>query len=92
MTEWQVFGVVVSMFGFVATMYTMFYKPTHELKIEIVKLTSEIVSTRKENELQDSRIEKNEERLEKHEHMIDKNKIDIIHIKNQLFVKDRESH
>ena len=70
MNEWQVFGVVVGMLGFVGTMYTMFYKPTHELKIEIVKLTSELIATRKDNEVQDKRIGKNEERLDKHEHRL----------------------
>ena len=85
MTEWQVFGVVVAMFGFVATMYTMFYKPSHELKIEIVKLISELEFLNKDNAEQNKR-------LDKHEQLIDNNKTDIIHIKNQLFIKDRESH
>ena len=70
MNEWTVFLTLGTILAFVGTMYSMFYKPTHELKIEIVKLTSELIATRKDNEVQDKRIGKNEERLDKHEHRL----------------------
>ena len=80
MNEWGVFLTLGSILGFMATMYTMFYKPTHELKIEIVKLTTELISMRKDNDNQDRKIEKNETRIDDHE-------IRLVKIENKHFKK-----
>ena len=82
MNEWGVFLTLASILGFMATMYTMFYKPTHELKIEIVKLTTELISMRSDNENQDRKIEKNEERIDNHE-------IRLVKIESTHYIKDR---
>ena len=82
MNEWGVFLTLGSILGFMATMYTMFYKPTHELKIEIVKLTTELISMRNDNENQDRRIENNESRISNHE-------IRLVKIENTQYIKDR---
>lgn len=42
MTEWNVLGVVITLLSFIGTAYTMFYKPTHDLKVEIVKLNANL--------------------------------------------------
>ncbi|QIK57758.1 hypothetical protein G7059_07860 [Erysipelothrix sp. HDW6A] len=82
MTEWSVFLVVTTMLGFVGTAYTMFYKPTHNLTIEIVKLNANL------EHLNRSDISQNK-RLDNHSELIDDHEKRLIVIESTNFIKDR---
>ena len=64
MDRWEVFLTFGAILSFVGVAYGMFYKPTHELKIEIVKLTSELIAMRKDSDTTNTRVDKNERDIE----------------------------
>ena len=82
MTEWSVFLVVTAMLGFVGTMYTMFYKPTNELKIEIVKLNGNLEHLNRSDVNQNKRLDKHSDALDDHE-----KRLTVIESTN--YIKDR---
>lgn len=84
MTEWGVFGVIVALFGFVATMYGMFYKPTHELKIEIVKLNANFEAINERDEVQNKRLDAHSVRLDKHGDSLLRLDIDVKYLKDYI--------
>lgn len=84
MTEWNVFLVFVSIIGFSGTMYSMFYKPTHELKLEIVKLNGTLEGIRKNDDKQDKRLDEHNGKLDNHEHR-------ITVLENTKFIKSRDN-
>lgn len=82
MTEWNVYLVILSLLGFIGTMYSMFYKPTHELKIEIVKLNSNLEHLRESDTNQNARLNRHSDKLDDHDKR-------IIILEGTKFVKDR---
>ena len=83
MNEWTVFLTLGTILAFVGTMYSMFYKPTHELKIEIVKLNSNLETLKDSDKSQNKRIKASEE-------SINKIKLDVSTLKTDVkYIKDR---
>lgn len=80
--NWEVFKVVVALLTFVGTAYGMFYKPTHELKIEITKLNATLNSVRDSDRRQ-------EQTLNRHNDILNDHETRITVIEETTFIKDR---
>ena len=83
MDNWNVFMVIVALLGFVGTSYTMFYKPTHDLMIQMVKL-NENLETLKDSDIKQDAL------LEKHGDLIHDHEIRIDRLERTEFIKYRE--
>lgn len=72
MDEWGVFGVIVSLLGFIGTAYIMFYKPMHQLNIQLVKMNLNFEHMREGDNIRDKRIGRHSEKIDDHEKRIGK--------------------
>lgn len=84
MEKWDVFLIITALLGFIGTSYAMFYKPSHELKIEIVKLNENLSAVNKKSEEHDDTLREHGKRLSNHEIRIDR-------LERTDFVKVREN-
>ena len=83
--NWGVFLVIVSLLGFIGTVYTMFYKPIHELTLTIERLNINLEHVKKNDSKQDDKIDRHEDILNTHN-------IRITKLEQTNFIKDRKDH
>lgn len=84
MDNWNVFMVIVALLGFVGTSYTMFYKPTHDLTIQMVKL-NENLETLKDSDVRQNGL------LDEYGKTINDHEIRIDRLERTDFIKYREN-
>ena len=84
MDNWNVFMVVVALLGFVGTSYTMFYKPTHDLTIQMVKLNENLETLKDSDVRQNGLLDEYGKKINNHEIRIDR-------LERTEFIKNREN-
>lgn len=71
MEEWKILIVGGgTLLGFIATVYKMFYKPMHELIIQMTKMNSNFEHMRESDNIRDNRINRHSDKLDDHEKRI----------------------
>ena len=84
MDNWNVFMVIVALLGFVGTSYTMFYKPTHDLTIQMIKLNENLETLKDSDVRQNGLLDEYGKKINNHEIRIDR-------LERTEFIKHREN-
>lgn len=75
MERYDVILVIVTLLGLMGTIYSMFYKPLHELKIAINSLTQLLVSNINDLKKLEDRVNTHGKEIDKHQSILDRNNL-----------------